>query len=94
MVAIMVKYSAPVCRVAWCWDDCNRSPFLGGCFASHCRNVDMLACQGDTRKDAIVELQATQRERMRLAANRHDSVLIPMTGPADQIEACKSEALQ
>lgn len=49
------------------------------------------AIQG--RRDAAVEFQAALRERTRLAANLHDTVLQSMTGLAYQIEACESESV-
>lgn len=45
------------------------------------------------RRDAAIEFQAALRERTRLAANLHDTVLQSMTGIAYQIEACESESL-
>ena len=49
------------------------------------------AIQG--RRDAAVEFHAALRERTRLAANLHDTVLQSMAGLAYQIEACESESL-
>jgi len=40
-----------------------------------------------------VEFQAALRERSRLAANLHDTVLQTMTGIAYQIEACEMESI-
>lgn len=45
------------------------------------------------RRDAALEFQAALRERTRLAANLHDTVLQTMTGLAYQIEACESESI-
>lgn len=52
-----------------------------------------LAKAMQSRRDAAVEFQAALRERTRLAANLHDTVLQSMTGIAYQIEACESESL-
>jgi len=41
------------------------------------------------RRDAVVEFDAALRERSRLAANLHDTVLQTMTGLAHQIMACE-----
>ncbi len=57
------------------------------------QQTKLLAHEMRTRRDAAVEFQASLRERTRLAANLHDTVLQTMTGIAYQIEACESEAL-
>ncbi len=55
--------------------------------------TQLLAQEMRGRRDAAVEFQAALRERTRLAANLHDTVLQTMTGLAYQIEACESESL-
>jgi signal transduction histidine kinase len=53
----------------------------------------LLAQEMRDRRDAAVEFQAALRERSRLAANLHDTVLQTMTGIAYQIEACEAESI-
>jgi signal transduction histidine kinase len=53
----------------------------------------LLAQEMRGRRDAAVEFQAALRERSRLAANLHDTVLQTMTGIAYQIEACEAESI-
>ncbi len=57
------------------------------------RQTQLLAQEMRGRRDAAVEFQAALRERSRLAANLHDTVLQTMTGIAYQIEACETESL-
>jgi signal transduction histidine kinase len=57
------------------------------------RQTQQLAQEMRGRRDAAVEFQAALRERSRLAANLHDTVLQTMTGIAYQIEACETESL-
>jgi len=45
------------------------------------------------RKDVAIEFQATLRERNRLAANLHDTLLQNLTGLSFQIEACEAESI-
>lgn len=52
-----------------------------------------LAIEMRARRDAAIEFQATLRERNRLAANLHDTLLQTMSGINYQLEACESEAL-
>ena len=52
-----------------------------------------LAAEMAARHDAAVEFEATLRERKRLAANLHDTLLQTITGLAYQIEACEAESL-
>ena len=52
-----------------------------------------LAKAMQSRRDAAVEFQAALRERTRLAANLHDTLMQSITGIAYQIEACESESL-
>lgn len=57
------------------------------------RQTQLLAQEMRGRRDAAVEFQAALRERSRLAANLHDTVLQTMTGIAYQIEACETESI-
>ena len=57
------------------------------------KQTRLLAQEMRGRRDAAVEFQAALRERTRLAANLHDTVLQTMTGLACQIEACETESL-
>jgi signal transduction histidine kinase len=57
------------------------------------RQTQLLAQEMRVRRDAVVEFEAALRERSRLAANLHDTVLQTMTGIAYQIEACEIESL-
>jgi signal transduction histidine kinase len=57
------------------------------------RQTRLLAQEMRGRRDAAVEFQAALRERSRLAANLHDTVLQTMTGIAYQIEACEAESI-
>lgn len=55
------------------------------------RKTRLLAREMHARHDASIEFQATLRERTRLAANLHDTVLQTISGLGFQIEACESE---
>ena len=55
------------------------------------RKTRLLAKEMRTRRDASVEFQATLRERTRLAANLHDTLLQTISGVGFQIDACESE---
>ncbi len=63
------------------------------------RQTDRLALEMRNRHDAALEFQAAMRERTRLAANLHDTLLQTMAGIAYQLNACgqverpKSESL-
>ena len=52
-----------------------------------------LAAEMRARRDAVIEFDATMRERTRLAANLHDTLLQTMSGLAYQLEACESESI-
>ncbi len=56
------------------------------------RKTQQLATEMSARRDAAVEFQATLRERNRLAANLHDTLLQTMGGIGFQIGACEAEA--
>ncbi len=58
------------------------------------RKTLLLAGEMRARRDASVEFQATLRERTRLAANLHDTLLQTMSGLGFQIEACEAEAAE
>lgn len=51
-----------------------------------------LAAEMSARRDAAIEFQATLRERNRLAANLHDTLLQTLGGIGFQMEACEAEA--
>lgn len=55
------------------------------------RKTQQLATEMGARRDAAVEFQATLRERNRLAANLHDTLLQTMGGIGFQIGACSRE---
>ena len=55
------------------------------------RKTELLATEMSARRDAAVEFQATLRERNRLAANLHDTLLQTMGGIGFQIGACARE---
>ena len=57
------------------------------------KQTRLLAQEMRGRRDAALEFQAALRERTRLAANLHDTVLQTMTGIAYQIEACEMESI-
>ncbi|NQW47854.1 MAG: hypothetical protein HQ464_08810, partial [Planctomycetes bacterium] len=52
--------------------------------------ADRLAAEMRSRRDAAVEFQATLRERNRLAANLHDTLLQSLTGINFQLGACRA----
>ena len=56
------------------------------------RHVRTIAVEMQGRREAAVEYQATLRERTRLAANLHDTLLQTMAGIGYQIEACRVAA--
>lgn len=56
------------------------------------RKTRELASEMRARRDAVIEFQATLRERNRLAANLHDTLLQTLGGIGFQIEACEAEA--
>lgn len=53
------------------------------------RQSERIAAEQQTRREAAVEYQATLRERSRLAANLHDTVLQTVTGIGYQLEVCE-----
>ena len=55
--------------------------------------TDQLAVEMRARRDSAIEFEATMRERNRLAANLHDTLLQTMSGLTYQLEACESESL-
>jgi signal transduction histidine kinase len=56
------------------------------------RKTHELASEMRARRDAAIEFQATLRERNRLAANLHDTLLQTLGGIGFQMEACEAEA--
>ncbi len=57
------------------------------------RKSHQLAEEMRARRDAAIEFQATLRERNRLAANLHDTLLQTLSGLNYQLEACEVESL-
>jgi signal transduction histidine kinase len=57
------------------------------------RKSKLLVAEMRARRDAAIEFQATLRERNRLAANLHDTLLQNVTGLNYQIEACEEESV-
>jgi len=57
------------------------------------RQAEQLARELRSRQDAELEFAAALRERNRLAANLHDTVLQTVTGIGFQLQACRSEAV-
>lgn len=57
------------------------------------RKAQQLAAAMRERRDAAIEFQATMRERNRLAANLHDTLLQTMSGLSYQLEACEAESI-
>jgi len=55
------------------------------------RKTQQLAVEMHARRDAAIEFQATLRERNRLAANLHDTLLQTMDGLGFQLEACDAK---
>lgn len=56
------------------------------------KKTQLLATEMRARRDAAIEFQATLRERNRLAANLHDTLLQTLGGIGFQMEACEAEA--
>lgn len=56
------------------------------------RKTRQLATEMRARRDAAIEFEATLRERNRLAANLHDTLLQTLGGIGFQMEACEAEA--
>ena len=54
------------------------------------RQARALATEMQSRHDAAVEFEAALRERNRLAANLHDTVLQTVTGIGFQLQACRT----
>lgn len=57
------------------------------------RKTHELATEIGARRNAAIEFQATLRERNRLAANLHDTLLQTLGGLSYQLEACEAESL-
>jgi signal transduction histidine kinase len=57
------------------------------------RKTMELAVEMRARRDAAVEFKATLRERTRLAANLHDTLLQSISALNYQLEACEAESL-
>jgi len=56
------------------------------------KKTQLLATEMRARRDAAIEFKATLRERNRLAANLHDTLLQTLGGIGFQMEACEAEA--
>jgi signal transduction histidine kinase len=57
------------------------------------RKSMQLAAEMRARRDAAIEFKATLRERTRLAANLHDTLLQSISALNYQLEACETESL-
>ena len=57
------------------------------------RKTKLLAVEMRARRDVAIEMKAALRERGRLAANLHDTLLQTMSGLVYQLEACETEAV-
>lgn len=68
--------------LAWAWSLRRQVAFQAAAIAKEMR----------ARREAAVEFQATLRERTRLAANLHDTLLQSMAGIGFQLEACQMSA--
>lgn len=55
------------------------------------RKTQQLAVEMHARRDAAIDFQATLRERNRLAANLHDTLLQTMDGLGFQLDACEAK---
>ena len=55
------------------------------------RKTQQLAVEMHARRDAAIDFQATLRERNRLAANLHDTLLQTMDGLGFQLDACDAK---
>ncbi len=55
------------------------------------RKTQLLAAEMSARRDAAIEFQATLRERNRLAANLHDTLLQTLGGIGFQMGACEDD---
>jgi len=55
------------------------------------KKTRLLAREMHARRDASIEFQATLRERTRLAANLHDTLLQTISGLGFQIDACETD---
>lgn len=55
--------------------------------------TQQLAAEMHARRDAAIEFKATIRERTRLAANLHDTLLQSISALNYQLEACETESL-
>lgn len=57
------------------------------------RRSKQLAAEMHARRDVVLEFEATFRERNRLAANLHDTLLQTISGLNYQLMACETESL-
>lgn len=84
LLALLIVGLAALCgSVLWVWQLRHQLR----------RKSKLLVAEMRARRDAAIEFQATLRERNRLAANLHDTLLQNVTGLNYQIEACETESL-
>jgi len=83
LALLIVGLVALCCSVLWVWQLRHQLH----------RKSKLLVAEMRARRDAAIEFQATLRERNRLAANLHDTLLQNVTGLNYQIEACETESL-
>jgi signal transduction histidine kinase len=76
LVGVLVVLAA---ALAWAWSLRRQVAMQAAAIAKEMR----------ARREAAVEFQATLRERTRLAANLHDTLLQSMAGIGFQLEACQ-----
>lgn len=80
---IVVGVVMLACVLLWVWQ--LRSQLT--------RRSKQLAVEMRARRDSVLEFQATFRERNRLAANLHDTLLQTISGLNYQLMACETELL-
>lgn len=79
LVAVLAVLAA---ALAWAWSLRRQVAFQAAAIGKEMR----------ARREAAVEFQATLRERTRLAANLHDTLLQTLAGIGFQLEACQMSA--
>ena len=79
LVAVLTVLAA---ALAWAWSLRRQVAFQAAAIGKEMR----------ARREAAVEFQATLRERTRLAANLHDTLLQTLAGIGFQLEACQMSA--
>ena len=81
VAAVAIVIVALIVTLVWVWE--LRRQVL--------RKTAQLAEQIRARRDSAIEFQAALRERNRLAANLHDTLLQSMSGIGFQLDACGAE---